>query len=350
MLILCLCVIVALGYVGKLFFEYRTAVADRSAMDAWTVQNLGLVKPAGKHLAASFSDTHSRLLADPPAAADQLLDPPTIVLGHWESADPESVDIPWDQFEKHLSEATGRKVEDLKFDDSPAQIEQIRNGHITLVALHAADAPFLVNNCGYQPVAVMAEVGSGAIGNHLDIIVPAQSPISRPADLHGHTLTCVLPTSVTGYRAAISLLAQNENLRPDVDYFITWSLKQKASIVGVAHGQLESAAISDDKLQTLLKSGDVHTSEYRVIYQSEVIPRMTIGWFYNLKPELAEKIRQAILSFHPTPAPGDATSDDAALPVQSLHFVPVDYKKDFQLVRLIDDSFDPRLDAKAVKN
>lgn len=49
--------------------------------------------------------------------------------------------------------------------------------------------------------------------------------------------------------------------------------------------------MSDDKLQNLLSAGDVQKSQYKLIYQSEVIPRTTIGWFYNLKPELADKFR-----------------------------------------------------------
>ena len=143
---------------------------------------------------------------------------------------------------------------------------------------------------------------------------------------------------------------KDENLRPNVDYTLIWSLKQKASIQGIAQNQYEAAAISDDKLQSMLKSGDIKSSDYRVIYQSEVIPRLTIGWFYNLKPELADKIRQAIISFQPEKTASTAADSDNAPDIAAqMHFVPVDYKKDFQLVRLIDNSFDPRLDSKAAK-
>jgi phosphonate transport system substrate-binding protein len=345
------CVLVVVGVVIKSYLEYRSASADVQVVQASTVRSTGLVQVADRHLAPQFTDAQNRLLADPPASPDQLQDPQTIVLGRWESTDAETPSIPWDQFEKHLSTAIGRKVQDLKFDNSPAQIAQIKTGAITLVALHAADAPFLVNNAGYQPIAVLADQDTGVSGNHLDIIVPAKSPITRPADLRGHTMVCVVPSSVTGYRAAITLLLKNENLRPNVDYTLIWSLKQKASILGIAQNQYEAAAISDDKLQSMLKAGDIKSSDYRVIYQSEVIPRMTIGWFYNLKPELSQKIRDAIISFRPGSSVAVATDAENAsdIPSQSLHFVPVDYKKDFELVRLIDDSFDPRLDSKATK-
>jgi len=80
-----------------------------------------------------------------------------------------------------------------------------------------------------------------------------------------------------------------------------------------------------------------------------VIPRTTIGWFFNLKPDVAAKVRDTILAYasaapatQPTAAQADDT-DDAGN--SQLHFVPIEYRKDFQLVRWIDDSFDPRFDA-----
>ena len=137
-------------------------------------------------------------------------------------------------------------------------------------------------------------------------------------------------------------MAQEAGLRPSVDYNIVFSFGQKRSVLGIASGEFELAAISDDKLQSLLKSGDVKTSDYRVIYQSGVIPRLTIGYVYNLQPELAAKLKQAILDFKN--AKGDS-EDSAGKPMR---FIPVDYKKDFELVRRIDDSFDPRF-AKSAK-
>ena len=72
-----------------------------------------------------------------------------------------------------------------------------------------------------------------------------------------------------------------------------------------------------------------------------MIPRTTIGYFYNLKPEFAAKVQDAIKTY----VGGDATGATT----RPLRFLPVDYKKDFQLVREIDDRFDPRFDYKTKK-
>ena len=209
----------------------------------------------------------------------------------------------------------------------------MRAGKITVVALHAADTPFLVNEYGFHPVAVLGEPGGGASGNKVDLIVPANSPIHGPADVKGHTLTCTVPSSITGYRAAIALLMADNQLRPNVDYLVNWSLKQKASILGVADGTYEAAAVSDDKLQSMLDKGQVKKSAFATVFQSGVLPRTTVGYFYDLKPDLAAKVSVALLAYVPAATDGD-------------RFLPVDYRKDFALVRDIDDRFDPRLDSK----
>jgi phosphonate transport system substrate-binding protein len=351
-----LCLFAAIGLAANSLLQVHSEKASNEQNARDTVASTGWIPPTAKHLAAQFADAQGKLLADPPSDPKQIADPETICVAHVQSSDADNPNIDWDQLESHLAQATSKKITDMVFDNSPEQLAQIGKGAITIVALHAADAPFLVNNYGFEPIAVLGDE-SGANGNHLDILVPANSSITHATDLKGHVLTCTVPSSITGYRAAVALLMQNEQLRPNVDYTLTWSLSQTQSITDVADGKLEAAAVSDDKLQTLLKKGKVSSAEMHVIYQSEVIPRTTIGYFNNLKPELAEQVKAAVLSYHdaaasaPTKATAKSdedsdTSDSAEASGSAYRFIPIDYKKDFQLVRLIDDSFDPRLNAK----
>jgi len=340
-LLLYACLLAAAIYVGNTALQYINT--NKSLEETWekTAASSGLVTPAPKTLLPQFNDAKGRLLADPPTSPDQLLDPDTLVVAHINGTD-ENPGTSWDVFEADLAKATGKKVTDMVYDNSADQMATIAKNQITIVAAHAADAPFLVNNFGFQPVAVLGD-NSGANGNHLDIIVPADSTIASLDDLKGHTLECTVPASITGYRAAVALLMENQHLRPNVDYYISWSTGQKRSIMGVIDKKFDAAAVSDDKLMSLVASGDVDKTKYKVIYQSAVIPRTTIGYFYNLKPDLAQKVVTAILNFKPTAAAADeADSGSSSL----LHFIPIDYVSDFSLVRTIDDSFDPRFDAK----
>jgi phosphonate transport system substrate-binding protein len=347
MAILIICVLGTIAYVAD--FARWTLAARELALKTQesAVRTYGLIEPAHKSLDARFTDLHNRLLADPPSDASQYIDPPVLVLAHINN-DTDDPEVSWPQFEAHLAQVTGKKIQDAIWTNSGDQIGTLAQNSITLVALHAADAPFLVNNYGFEPAAVLAN-GSGVTGHKMDLIVPANSTINSPADLKGHTLVCTVPSSIVGYRAALVLLAEDDSLRPELDYYVTWSMSQKQSIKGIAKGEYQAAAVSSDRLEKMLAAGTVTSDEYRTIYESQVVPATTIGWFYNLKPDLAQKVKDAILSYQPTTQPSDSSDSDSQSEADAdsgYHFVPSDYKADFQLVRLIDDRFEPRLDAK----
>lgn len=335
-LILILCLAVAVTYVGIAAKQLMREKESVRISQEQAVASAGLMAPGHKGLAASFSDKQGRLLADPPVSSDHWLNPDVLVVAHLDGADA-TPGSSWSEFESKLSVATGKKVVDQIYTNSPDQVAAIGTGKVTLVALHAADAPYLVNNYGFQPLAVLADA-SGINGHRLDLIVPAGSAIAKPGDLKGHRLVCTIPSSITGYRAAIAYLMSEDSLRPNVDYEIIWSTGQKRSITGIAEKKYEAAAVSDDKVTSMVAKGTLASSQYKIIYQSPIIPRTVVGYFYNLNPTLAEQLRKTIVAAAPTTTP------------DQLQFQPIDYKLDFQFVRQIDDQFDPRFDAKTQKS
>jgi phosphonate transport system substrate-binding protein len=306
------------------------------------VSDFGITAPAPKHLSSKFTDKDLRLLADPPSDPKLLLNPDTLVVARWQDADVETTSVDWDRFKKFLGDATGKKVELREYQNTPGDLSAIEEGKAQVVALHAADTPYLVNNLGFIPIAVLGS-DAGALGNHLDLAVSTKSKVENLADIRGRTLVSSTPFSITGHRAAIAVLLQQAGMRPNVDYYIVYSNSQKRSVLGVASGEYEIAALSDDKVQSLRKKGSIKEGDFRVIYHSEVIPRLTIGYVYNLEPRLAEKVAKAILDFQNDKAdPNEATG-------KPMRFFKIDYRHDFEFVRKIDDSFDPRFGAKIPK-
>jgi len=355
--ILFLSLMVVVVYAGNALIKTLQERKSVQAVQAQAVANSGLSVSAHKALLANFTDSKGTLLADPPTSADQLLNPDTIIVAHIDGAD-ETPGVSWAAWETQLAASTGKKVEDQLYTNKAAQIAAAGSGKVTLLALHAADTPFLVNNYGFEPFAVLGDQAA-VHGNRLDLIVPAGSSITTAADIKGHKLVCTVPSSITGYRAAVAYLLHDQGLRPNVDYEVIWSLKQKNSITGITgtadkkpEKGYDVAAVSDEKLQALLDKGTIDASRFKMIYQSPVIPRTTIGYFYNLNPTLADQIRKAILA----PAnPAVATSSTGATPATTpaidasmgLRFLPTDYNADFRFVRTIDDQFDPRFDAQS---
>lgn len=288
-----------------------------------------------KRLASDYVDKDGGMIADPPVDPKRLIDPESLTVAYYVGDEDETVLVDWKGFEAHLEQATGKQVICQEYLNASDEIASIKAGEIQVVALHAADTPYLVNNAGFVPVAVLGSE-SGPNGNHLNLAVSAKGNVKSLADLRGKELICTRPDSITGYRAAIAVLLHETNMRPDVDYNIRYSHGQKRSITGLVAGEFEAAALSDDKVQSLLSDGTIQKSDYRVIYESQVIPRLTIGYVHLLRPELAAAVAKALLGF---------TNDGATPDVSTgkpLRFMPIDYKRDFEFVQKIDDAFDPR--------
>ncbi len=321
--------------IGFNLFRGAQEQANLRASQDRLVAYHGLTAPGRKRLAPMYEDKQGRMVADAPADAEKLLDPDTLVLAHYQDADTETQLVDWEAIATNLAQATGKKIVRQEYLNSADDVAAIKAGQIHIVALHAADAPYVVNNAGFVPVANLGNE-DGAHGNHLDIVVAARSNVSKLADLRGATLTCTTPDSITGYRAAIAVLAQEANLRPDVDYWVNFSHGQKKSVLGLAAGDFEIAALSDDKLQSMLGKGSVKADDYRTIYESQVVPRLTIGYVYNLAPERAAQVAAAVIDFTNESGPADEATG------KPMRFYATDYKKDFEFVRRIDDIFDPR--------
>ncbi|MGD9646807.1 MAG: PhnD/SsuA/transferrin family substrate-binding protein [Pirellulales bacterium] len=325
--------IVSLAYSS---YRFTREKADLQAAQNRLVMQHGLIDPVGRQLAPLYVDQNGDSLADPPSDPRQQLDPDTLVVAYYRDADADTQPVAWEDFQAHLAQATGKQVTCQEYYNTANELDAIKAGAIQVIALHAADTPYLVNNAGFVPVAVVG-TQAAAHGNHLVMAVKAKSDIKKLADVRGRTLTCTMPDSITGYRAAVAVLWREVGLRPDVDYAVQFSHGQKRSVLGVAAGEFEVAALSYEKLQNMLQKGSVAAGDYRVIFESQPIPHLTFGYVHNIKPELAAQITSAALDFANAAGPIDEATG------APLRFYPIDYRKDFEFVRRIDDTFDPRI-------
>ena len=120
---------------------------------------------------------------------------------------------------------------------------------------------------------------------------------------------------------------------PGRDYGIRYSGGQDQSVKGIASKQYQAAAISSDVLQRDVSEGKIKTSDFRSVYKSSSFPAAGFGYVYNLKPELAAKVRDALLNFD---WKGTSLEKQFGSTGQN-RFVSVNYKDDWALVRKIDN-------------
>jgi phosphonate transport system substrate-binding protein len=311
----------------------RRADAAKETGNDTLVAIAGLKAPVSNHLNARFADADGDLVADPPKDAKDFVDPPTLTFCYTPVDDPKAFKKAWADFTKHLSEVTGKPVEYLMITSDQEQLQALRDGKLHVAGLNTGRVPIAVDACGFVPVAMLS--GDNDVGGrtHTEIIVSSGSQIQDVRGLKGRELTLTVTGSNSGFKAPLVFLKEFD-LLPGRDYKIRYSGSHDQSIADIAGGQFEAAAVAADVLQRAVAAGSIKAEQFRSIYKSENFPTAGLGYVYNLKPELAAKVREALLKY-----PWAGTSMEkyfAAAGQRGL--VPVNYKQDWALVRRVDDA------------
>ena len=311
-------------------------VAENRALNNELVYNmvgLGGAKPL--KLSDRFVDSDRDLVADPPTDPAKLVDPPTLTFSYVATNAPEGYQDRFKEFVAYLSAQIARPVEYVLIRSPEAELNALRNGELHVAGVNTGNIPLAVNECGFVPICGLAgEQGSSTYRMH--IIVPADSPIKSLGDLKGRELTLTDPGSNSGFKAPLVLLSNDNGLKPGADFTIRYSGGHDQSIEGIANKTYQAAAVASDVLLRALSSEPprITESQFRVIYESEDFPTAGFGYVCTLKPELADKVKEAFFSFQ---WKGTGVEKEFAASRQT-KFVPVSFKNDFALVRRIDDA------------
>ena len=109
-----------------------------------------------------------------------------------------------------------------------------------------------------------------------------------------------------------------------------FSGKHDNSILGAVNKDYEAAAVANSVLNRMLDRKVFDKAKIRSIYKSETFPTTGYGHVYNLDPKLVEKVKEAFFTF---PWEGSALKLEFQ---KEDKFVPIDYKKDWSVLRKID--------------
>ena len=276
-----------------------------------------------------FCDRDGDLVADPPADAKRFVDPATLVFAYTPVEDPEVYRSVWDGFIQHMTKVTGKKVVFFAVQSNAAQIEAMRAGRLHIAGFNTGSNPLAVNCAGMVPFAMMA-AKDGSFGYEMEIITHVDSGITRPADLRGRTLAFTQPTSNSGFKAPSALLKAEFGLVAERDFKPAFSGKHDNSILGAVNKDYDAAAIANSVLVRMAARKVVDASKLRSIYKSQTFPTTGYGHVYNLKPELAAKVKEAFFSF-----PWEGSKLKAEFKKEDT-FVPITYTQHWEVIRKID--------------
>ena len=290
------------------------------------------VSPASA-LDGRFEDADGDLVADSPSDASQLIDPSTLIFAYTPVEDPAVYAKAWQGFLEHLQKETGRRVVFFPVHSNAAQIEAMRAGRLHVAAFNTGSNPLAVNCAGFVPFAMMADK-NGAFGYQMEIITHPGSDIETVEDIKGKKIAFTSQTSNSGYKAPSAILRDKFNLVADKDYEPLFSGKHDNSLLGVANKDYPAAAIANSVKQRMISRGVVKPEQFKVLYSSQTFPTSGYGIVYNLKPELAEKIRKAFFSFNWEGTELLKEYSKTEPPQET--FIPITYKEHWAVVREVD--------------
>jgi len=284
-------------------------------------------------LDAKYCDRDGDMVADAPEDPKAWIDPSTMVFAYTPVEDPEVYRGVWDGFLKHLEKVTGKKVQFFPVQSNAAQLEAMRSGRLHVAGFNTGSNPLAVNCAGFVPFTMMADK-KGNFGYEMEIIVPADSTAKQITDLKGKTIAFTSQTSNSGYKAPSALLASTYGMTVDTDYKAAFSGKHDNSIIGVANKDYDAAAVANSVMNRMVARKAVEGAKLRSIYKSEPFPTTGYGYVYNLKPELAAKVREAFMSFNWEGSTLLAEFGKSEPPQEA--FMPITYKQHWAVVRDID--------------
>lgn len=268
-----------------------------------------------------YCDANKDLVADIPA---ETRDPSTIVFAYTPVEDPAVYENAFAPFTKHLSECTGKKVIYYPVQSNSAEIEAMRSGRLHVAGFSTGPTGFAVNMAGAIPFAAKG-TEAGFQGYQLLMLVKADSPYQKLSDLKGKKVAHTSPSSNSGNLAPLVLFPE-EGLKPNEDYKPIYSGGHDKTTLGVAAGDYDGGPVASDVFNRMVDRGTVKKEDFRIIYKSEVFPTSSFAYAHDLKPELAEKIKQCFYDFRfPPEMQKEFNGDD--------RFFPITYQKEWAVVR-----------------
>lgn len=279
----------------------------------------------------AYCDRDGDLVADAPTDPKKLIDPSTLIFAYTPVEDPAVYQKVWDGFIKHLEKVTAKKVVFFPVQSNAAQVEAMRSGRLHVAGVNAGGNALAVNCAGYVPFAMMASADN-SFGYEMEIIVPTDSPIKKPEDLKGHKLGFSDATSNSGYKAPSAILKADFNLEAKRDYEPVFSGKHDNTILGVVNKDYEAGAVANSVLSRMVERKVFDPKKIRSIYKSQTFPTTGYGYAYNLDPKLVAKIKEAFFSF---PWEGSALAAEFK---KEAKFIPIKFKKDWDVLRKIDEA------------
>lgn len=290
--------------------------------------------PNRGELDTPYCDANNDLVAD---ASARPLAPKPLVLGIGHVEDMATAYRIYAPLTNHLSACLKQEVMLNPVVGEGKVLEAMRGNKVHVAQFSTGVMSYAVNFAGAVPFAAKGmEARKRSDAYTLMLIVPANSSYRKPADLRGKRIAHTSESSNSG-NLAPRVLFPELGLVPEKDYRVEFSGKHENSIRGVAFGLYDGAAVASDFFERMIAKGEVKRDQFRVLYESDAFPTEAFAYSNNLEPQLAQNLKGCFENFKfPETMSRQLEGNN--------RFFPVNYNRDWRLVRTIAKAAGNRID------
>jgi phosphonate transport system substrate-binding protein len=212
----------------------------------------------------------------------------------------------------HIKNVTGKPVSFYMTTSYAAEVEAMMRGFVHFARL--APATYIIAHDKDPNIEVVAVhstpkgvVQRGGVGYYGCLITKKGSGLTSIPQLRGKTLALTDPASTSGCLVPKVFFPDDKLGGEPLDkYFgkIIWTGRHDASMLAVQEGRVDSAFTNGANMERGIVAGVVKKEWFNFLWWSPVIPRDPWCWRKTLKPELREKIREALFTLEPGKAKG----------------------------------------------
>ena len=193
-----------------------------------------------------------------------------------------------------LAARTGLKVRPFVANDYNGVIEALRSGKLDVAYLGPFSYVLASQIANAEAFAIPVTKKTGKPTYQSIIITRQDKGLDSVARLQGKTFAFVDPSSASGHLFPKAGL-KGEGV--DIDrYFsrVIFSGSHDASILAVANGKVDAAAVADPIFDNAVAKGHVKAEDFRIIWRSQPIPESPMAWRKNLDADTKRKVAAAL--------------------------------------------------------
>ncbi|MET1115195.1 MAG: phosphonate ABC transporter substrate-binding protein [Comamonas sp.] len=198
------------------------------------------------------------------------------------------------QVMEQLAAKTGMKIKPFVANDYNGVIEALRSGKLDIAYLGPFSYVLASEVAGVEAFAVAVTKKTGKSAYHSMVIARKDKGPQTVAQLKGRTFAFVDPSSASGHLfPKAGLIA--EGLDVDKAFSrVIFSGSHDASILAVAHGKVDAAAVADRIFDSAASKGLVKADDFSVVWRSAPIPESPMVWRKNLDTATKQKVAAAL--------------------------------------------------------